>query len=127
MASIADPLKYRGVFDYPHNRSANLLGPIRHKATRVYDPYSGEEQIEVYAVSAPEPGGANPPSTSEHVLKFLGWTGRGKRTRYSGNPAEGNVLSQKAAWMSEWLRKGQYAGAKREQQEAKKHKTSVGA
>jgi hypothetical protein len=110
-----NPLKYRGVFDYPHNQSANLLGPIRHKATKVYDSYTGEEQNEIYSVSAPDPAGANPPSTSEHVLKFLGWTGRGKHTRYTGKISEKSVLDQKAAWMSEWLRKGQYAGGKHQQ------------
>jgi hypothetical protein len=115
MASIANPLKYRGVFDYPHNQSANLLGPVRHKAVKIHDPVSDEEYNEVYAVSAPEPSGANPPSTSEHVLNFLGWTGRGKNTRYTGKVATGNVLDQRASWMSEWLRKGQYAGTKREQ------------
>jgi hypothetical protein len=110
-----NPLKYRGVFDYPNNQSANLLGLVRHNATKVYDSYTGEEQNEIYSVSAPEPGGANPPSTSEHVLKFLGWTGRGKHTRYTGKISEKSVLDQKAAWMSEWLRKGQYARGNRQQ------------
>ncbi len=79
MASIANPLRYRGVFDYPHNQSANLLD-------------------------------STAPSTSLHVVRFLGWTGRGKHTRYTGKPMPGSVLNQKAAWMAEWLRKGQYAG-----------------
>lgn len=80
MSSIANPLKYRGVFDYPNNQSANCLN------------YGGVD-----------------PQTSAHVLKFMGWVGRGKHTRYSGNPSTLSVLDQKAAWMSEWLRKGQYA------------------
>jgi hypothetical protein len=81
MASV-DPLKYRGVFDFPHNQSANLLD-------------------------------STAPSTSTHVTKFFGWTGRGKHTRYTGKPMTGSVLEQQAAWMSEWLRKGRYAGTER--------------
>jgi hypothetical protein len=80
MASIADSLKYRGVFDYPNNQSANLIDS------------------------------AEPSSTSLHVVRFMGWTGRGKHTRYTGKPMTESVLAQKAAWISEWLQKGQYAG-----------------
>jgi hypothetical protein len=117
-----NPLKYRGVFDYPNNQSANLLGSARQKfggySGRAFLPGglgNGRTDRVIESVSAPDPTGANPPSTSEHVLKSLGWTGRGKHTRYTGKISEKSVLDQKAAWMSEWLRKGQYAGGKHQQ------------
>lgn len=92
MASIADPLKYRGVFDYPNNQSKNLID-------------------------------AGAPSTSTHVVHFMGWTGGGRRKlTFSGNLPTKSALEQKAAWMEEWLRKGQYAG--RDEQQAEE--TSVG-
>jgi hypothetical protein len=78
-----DPLKYRGVFDYPQNQSANLLG-------------------------------ASGTGSSLHVTRFMGWTGRGSSTRYSGEPSTASILDQKAAWMSEWLQKGQYAGSRQQ-------------
>ncbi len=86
MASIADPLKYRGVFDYPNNQSANLIDVPRNS--------QNDEAIV--------------PASSFHVLRFMGWVG-GKHTRYNGNPSTLSVLDQKAAWMTEWLRKGRYA------------------
>ena len=80
-----NPLKYRGVFDYPYNQSTNLIDAKRNKD-----------------------GEPNPPSSSEHVLKFLGWTGRG-HAKYTGKVSTQSVLDQKAAWIALWLRKGQYA------------------
>jgi hypothetical protein len=80
-----DPLKYRGVFDYPHNQSANCLN------------YGGTD-----------------PETSAHVLKFMGWEGRNKHTRFTGKASTKSVLDQKAAWMSQWLQKGQYAGGQQQ-------------
>lgn len=87
MKASVDPLKYRGVFDYPYNQSANLLDAKRNKD-----------------------GDPTPPASSSHVLKFMGWEGRGKSTRFTGKASLLHVLDQQAAWMSEWLRKGQYAG-----------------
>lgn len=107
-----DPLKYRGVFDYPNNQSANLLGSVRLQYYRTYEDVSGMTNREIVAVSLPDPHGSTASPTSDHVLKFMGWVGRGKHTRYNGNPSTLSVLDQKAAWMSEWLRKGQYAGGK---------------
>lgn len=82
-----NPLKYRGIFDRPTIQSANLIDVPR-------DAKSGEPKVH---------------ASSDHVLRFMGWIGRGKRTRFSGKVSELSVLDQKAAWMSEWLRKGRYA------------------
>jgi hypothetical protein len=112
MASITSPLKYRGVFDYPNNQSANLLGSINLRSHYAYDSVAGELSREIESVSAPDSHGSTAPPTSDHVLKFMGWVGRGKHTRYNGKPSTLSVLDQKAAWMSEWLRKGRYAAGK---------------
>lgn len=92
-----NPLKYRGVFDYPIIQTHNLL-PSRNMTV-------GEEITQKYR----EP--ANPVNTSGHVLEFLGWsggaTGTGRRKpTYLGKPSAGRVLDQREAWIQIWLQKG---------------------
>lgn len=94
-----NPLKYRGVFDYPIIQTHNLL------PSRTMTP--GEEITREHK----EP--ANPVNTSGHVLEFLGWSGGAKGTgkrkpTYLGLPSAGRVLNQREAWIQIWLQKGRY-------------------
>jgi hypothetical protein len=90
-----NPLKYRGVFDRPIISTKNLL-PSREMTV-------GEEIKQEHR----EP--ATPASTSEHVLKFFGFSiGRGK-PKYLGTPSKASILDQREQWMEIWLQKGRYA------------------
>lgn len=88
---------YREVFDYPHIRSGNLLE-------------SNEAD-------------KNPPSTSRHVVQFMGWS-TGKHPQYLGLPA-GRVLAQKEKWMQLWLLKGRYEDARQRERQAEKESVSA--
>lgn len=94
-----NPLKYRGVFDYPIIQTKNLL-PSRNMTP-------GEEITREHK----EP--ANPVNTSGHVLEFMGWSGGAKGTGrrkpvYLGVPTVGRILDQKEEWIQNWLQKGRY-------------------
>lgn len=94
-----NPLKYRGVFDYPIIQTHNLL-PSRNMTV-------GEEIKEEHK------NPANPVNTSAHVLEFLGWSGGAKGTgrrkpTYLGAPSAGRVLDQREVWIENWLQKGRY-------------------
>jgi hypothetical protein len=84
---VVDPLKYRGVFDYPHNQSTNLL-PRTGNSER--DAMSKVRKVER--------------STSLHVLEFKGWESvQGHRPKYNGEPATTAVLSHQVGWMQRWI------------------------
>ncbi len=94
---------YRGVFDYPHVRSKNLLHDP-DSCTKCRKNKDCDKSI------------ASPPSTSTHVTKFMGW-GAGKRARYQGQPA-GRVLAQQEKWQQLWLRKGRYEDERQREHQA---------
>lgn len=101
---------YRGVFDYPHIGSKNLL----------HDPDSctkcrTDKECDKLT--------ADPPSTSTHVVQFMGW-GAGKKAKYQG-VQQGRVLAQEAKWEQLWLRKGQYEDARQRERQAEKESVSA--
>jgi hypothetical protein len=107
-----DPLRYRGVFDFPIIGSKNLLpsGNDR-RGSFWWGPLPDTEH------GAAEPP-ANPPFTSEHVIRFYGWGG--KRAKYIGSPNPGKVLDQQKAWIQIWLEKGRHEAEREQRRKAEK-------
>ena len=101
---------YRGVFDYPRIGSKNLL----HDPDSCAKCRKSQECNKLIA---------EPPSTSKHVVQFMGW-GTGKKPQYLGRPA-GRVLAQEAKWEQLWLRKGQYEDARQRERQAEKESVSA--
>lgn len=115
-----DPLRYRGVFDYPTVRTHNLLPPGNDEETAYEDTRVGRTRIEKWekshTVKHEDP--ANPVFTSEHVIRFFGWAGR--HAKYVGNPNPGTVLDQRQAWIEIWLQKGRHEAEREQQRKAAK-------
>lgn len=133
-----DSLRYRGVFDYPHIQTRNLL-PEAVESSGYYQSSSevavlNQPRIEgssTYGVSAVvdntnhDAKPVNPPFTSAHVLEFMGWTGR--HAKYTGEPNPGRVLDQRAAWIQIWLEKGRHEAEREQQRKARQEASSVSA
>lgn len=109
--------KYRGVFDYPHVRSGNLLPEGAGHEICPFKSCGGAGDI------PKEHPAASPASTSKHVTQFMGW-GAGKKLQYTGVPA-GRVLAQEEKWEQLWLRKGRYEDARQRERQAEKESVSA--